>query len=288
MGDDIRGRITDQFSDRGERADIWHVLESFLDTESYLNLGYSPWYLPHVIGSSQRRLATKIGETIAEELDATSGRPLLDVGCGRGGPAHHLASRFGFAVTGVDLVPHNLALARRSGTDPAFVLGDATRLPFEPDAFTACTAIDAIVYLPDRSTVFEAVFDVLEPGGVFVFSDLLLSDDAETTYRPHVDAFADAWDMPPLATPTRYTDALEAAGFTDVATTDLTESSVGRFRKWTTLYRLLHASPLGPILDWWLNEHGLDAASIHDQLRRAHEALPALEHRLFIAHTPHE
>lgn len=46
-----------------------------------------------------------------------------------------------------------------------FVVDDATQLPFTTDSFTACTAIDALVYLPDRDSVFASVADVLEPAG---------------------------------------------------------------------------------------------------------------------------
>jgi len=282
---DLRDRITDQFSGRGDRADIWRVFDWFLETDAYLNLGYSPRYLPHLVGSSQRRLATLVGETLAADLDATTGVGLLDVGCGRGGPAHHLASRFGFSVVGIDLVATNVARAREHGTDAEYVVGDATHLPFRDGAFRACTAIDAVVYLPDRTPVFTAVADVLEPGGTFVFSDLLWRADSDVS-REAITAFADAWDMPTPGTRADYRRALDAAGFEAVRTTDLTPHSVGRFRRWTTLYRRVAATPLRAVLAWWLTRQGVDPDAIETQIARAHAALPALEHVLVVAHTP--
>ncbi|MFC6764216.1 class I SAM-dependent methyltransferase [Natrinema soli] len=93
-------------------------------------VGYSEWYQPHVVGSSQRRLVMEVGSGIASHLSATDGVRLLDVGCGRGGPASHLADRFGFRVTGLDLVPYNLERAtenaREKHVETEFVVGDAT------------------------------------------------------------------------------------------------------------------------------------------------------------------
>jgi SAM-dependent methyltransferase len=55
----------------------------------------------------------------------------LDIGCGTGTDSIYLAAH-GWDVTGVDMVPRALAIARRraaaAGVSPHFVLGDATRL----------------------------------------------------------------------------------------------------------------------------------------------------------------
>ena len=157
----LRERITDQFSYRGDRADVWRAFDLLLDTDAFLNLGYSAWYQSHLVGSSQRRLVTQVGSRVASHLPATDGVRLLDVGCGRGGPAVHLADRFGFRVTGLDLVPYNVARAtenaRERRVDAEFVVGDATQLPFANGSFAACTAVDALVYLPDRRPYALAV-----------------------------------------------------------------------------------------------------------------------------------
>ena len=285
----LRERITDQFSYRGERADIWRVLDLLLDTDAFLNLGYSDWYQSHVIGSSQRRLVTEVGSRLASHLPATDGVRLLDVGCGRGGPAIHLADRFGFSVTGLDLVPYNIkrATANTRGTHlkTEFVVGDATRLPFTEDSFAACTAIDALVYLPDRNSVFAAVADVLKPEGVFVLSDLVMQSDLSETERGSVDSFADAWDMPSVGTVEQYKAALDDAGFDLKVVEDITEHSVRRFRKWTTLSVQLLRSPLRTLIERLLRAYDLDPAAITEQVRDAHHALPFLQHVILVAKT---
>lgn len=283
----LRKRITEQFSYRGERADIWRAFDLLLDTDEFLNLGYSEWYQPHIVGSSQRRLVTEVGSRVASHLPATDGVRLLDVGCGRGGPALHLADRFGFHVTGVDLVPYNIQMAtenaRGTHLDTEFVVGDATRLPFTENSFAACTAIDALVYLPDRNSVFATVADILEPEGILVVSDLVMQSDVRETEREYVNSFADAWDMPSVGTVEGYEAALDEANFALEAVEDITEHSVGRFRKWTTLYLQLLRSPVRDPVERLLRAHHLDPAAITEQVRDAHQALPFLRHVIIVA-----
>ena len=283
----LRHRITDQFSYRGERADIWRAFDLLFDTDEFLNLGYSEWYQPHIAGSSQRRLVTEVGSRVASHLPTTDGVRLLDVGCGRGGPALHLAYQFGFNVTGVDLVPYNIQMAtenaRGKHLDSEFIIGDATQLPFTRDSFTACTAIDALVYLPERNRVFATVADTLEPEAVLVVSDLVMQSDVTETERRLVDSFADAWDMPSLGTVEGYKAALDETSFELKAVEDITKHSVGRFRKWTTLYLQLLTSPLRALIERLLGAYDLDPPAITEQVRKAHHALPFLRHVIFVA-----
>jgi len=295
----LRERITDQFSGRGTRADVWQALDLVLDTDAFLNLGYSAWHGTHALGDPQRRLATHVGRTVARHLPGTaSGRPfpraagprLLDVGCGRGGPAVHMADRFGFAVTGVDLVTHNVSLAtsraREHGVEAGFVVGDATQLPVAPERFRACTAVDALVYIPERRSVVRELADVLYPGGVAVVSDLVVRSGLSDADRRRVDAFAEAWDMPRPGTVESYREALTDAGLDVVGVEDLRPHSVGRFRRWSGPFLRLVDGPAGPLVRWALRKRGLDAAAVVEQIRLAHAALPALGHALVVGRKP--
>lgn len=279
-GDDLRDRITGQFSYRDERADVWRAFDLFLDTDRYLNLGYSPRYQPHLLGSSQRRLVDHVGTRLEALLPATEGVTLLDVGCGRGGPAVRLAERHGFHVVGVDLVPYNVARAEEHAGDAeaSFVVGDAADLPFRGGSVTAATAIDAIVYLPEKAAVLSELSRVLRPGGVLVLSDLLSRSSATDDERLAVDAFAEAWDMPPLLSVAEFERALREAGFGAITVSDVTPHSVGRFRRWTALYRWVTASPAGRLVERLLRRRGLNPSAMDEQVRRAHDALPSLRH----------
>lgn len=285
MDADRRKRVGDHFASRSERAGIWRAFDLVLETDAYLNLGYSARYQPHPLGSSQRRLVDVVGRRLGEA--DPPGRALLDVGCGRGGPATQFASRFGFAVTGVDLVPSNARRAREHarerGVDATVVVGDATALPFEHGSFAACVAIDSLVYVPERRAVFEEIADVLEPGGVIVVTDLLRAPDADSAA---VDAFADAWDMPPLDTIEAYEAWVSDVDLELDGVEDISAHSVGRFRRWTTPFLWLVDGPLGGPIEQAMARYGLDPAVVLDQVRRAHRALPDLRHVLLVARKP--
>lgn len=283
----LHERIAAHFSPASERDDVWGAFDYLLDTDAFLNLGYSPWYCPHVVGSSQRRLATVVGEHLAAHCPTTEGVRLLAVGAGRGGPAIHLADRFGFRVTGVDLVPYNVSRARanaaEASVDATFCLADAARLPFAPDSLGAAAAIDALVYLPDRAAVFGALADTLEPGGVFVCTDLVARPDLDDGARRAVARFAEAWDMPFPGTGRGHARALADAGFRVHEVADISAHSVGRFRTWTALYDRLAHGPTGRLLAGLLRRSGLDSDRVTEQVVSAHEALPHLRHVLLVA-----
>lgn len=315
----LHRRIVDQFSGRGERADVWRGFDRFLDTDRYLNLGYSPGHLPHVVGSSQRRLAARVGETLVAHLaagatDAAVGRPrsvargrpsvdgqeyshdgdrrptadvrLLDVGCGRGGPTCLLADRYGFDAVGVDLVLDNVGRARATasdrGVDAAFVVGDATRLPVRPGSVGAAVAVDSPVYAPDVGAFYREFAAALAPDGVAVVTDLVARAGLDGGERSAVDAFAEAWDMPPLVPLDAYRDAVADASLRVVVLEDLTPHSVDRFRRWSGAFLWLLEGPLGGALRWALRRRGMDPEAVADQVRRAHRALPSLRHVLVV------
>lgn len=277
----LRRRVVDQFSYAGEGAAIWRAFDRVLPTREYLNLGYSPWYLPVVVGDSQARLAGGLSDGLAERAGDPTGVRLLDVGCGRGGPARQFADR-GFAVTGLDLVAYNVALARTNAgpASGAFVVGDATALPFADDAFGACVAVDSLVYLPDEGAAFEEAARVLEPGGWLAVADLLACGDAPPGAGEALDAFADAWDTAPVVPAGAYRERLQAAGFTVETVEDVTANSTGRFRKWSRAFLALVDGPAGRALRALLRRWGVDVEAAVAQVRAAHRALPYLRHQV--------
>lgn len=286
VSDSLHDRITDQFSYRGERADIWRGFDFLLDTESFLNMGYSPWYLPYVLGSSQRRLAIKIATELKPRLVDTEETQLLDVGCGRGGPTIELAEELNVPALGVDLVPFNIATARTNATTHGigakFLVGDATGLPIATNTVDVCTAVDSLVYIPDKPAAFEELARVLKSGGVLAISDLLMSDSVGTAEADAVTDFAEAWDMPPLSTVEQYLTDLEHAGVTIDTVQDITANSIGRFQKWTRLY-LFFEMHIEGVVERLLSHWGMDRQAVSEQIRYAHRALPHLRHLLVTA-----
>lgn len=280
--DGIPARIVRQFSDVGDSAAVWRALDLVLETDAFLNLGYSRWYQTHLVGNPQRRLVDVIGRDLVDRLPETNGVALLDVGCGRGGPARRLARRYGFAVTGVDLVPYNVELAaeraRVGSQSTAYLVGDATRLPVRNEAFPAATAIDSPVYIDAKDRFYDELHRVLEPGGIAVVSDLVTADARSADDRTAIDAFATAWDMPPIPTRSAYLADLSESELDLLGLRDITANSVGRFDKWARLFLGVADGPLAGPLRRALAAKDIDLDEVVDAVAAARPALPLLRH----------
>ncbi len=106
---------------------------------------------------------------------------VIDVGCGSGTTAIALCQSVGCHITGVDLSGVRIANAIDSlEEEPAalqkkvvFEKASATDLPFAAETFSHAWSQATIYHVPDKVKVLEEVYRVLQPGGIFVFDDLL-------------------------------------------------------------------------------------------------------------------
>lgn len=97
------------------------------------------------------------------------GARVLELGCGSGVPStQQLARRF--KVTGVDISPRQIELARRNVPGAAFVCADIASLDFPDASFDGVVALYAISHLPreEHARLFADVFSWLAPGGLFL------------------------------------------------------------------------------------------------------------------------
>ncbi|MFI8189067.1 class I SAM-dependent methyltransferase [Streptomyces sp. NPDC085946] len=94
---------------------------------------------------------------------------VLDLGCGTGSLSL-LAAEQGHRVTGVDLSPAMVALAREklAGRDAVFLLGDAAAPPVGERRFDAVLARHVLWTLPDPARVLRHWRGLLRPGGRLV------------------------------------------------------------------------------------------------------------------------
>ncbi|MFJ9471785.1 class I SAM-dependent DNA methyltransferase [Streptomyces caniferus] len=102
----------------------------------------------------------------AELVRAAGAGPVLDVGCGPGRVTAHLAA-LGLSVSGVDLSPRMVALARRAHPGVRFEEGAMTSLDVPDGALGGVVAWYSIIHTPQERLpeVFAEFHRVLAPGG---------------------------------------------------------------------------------------------------------------------------
>jgi len=97
------------------------------------------------------RLA-EIHDSLVESLAPQAGERWLDVATGTGEVALR-AARSGVEVTGLDIAPRLLELARSTSSDIEWVEGDAQALPFGDGAFDVVSSCFGLIFAPDQEAV---------------------------------------------------------------------------------------------------------------------------------------
>lgn len=105
-------------------------------------------------------------------LAGAPGSSLLDLCCGTGTLAG-LGARLGLTVTGVDLSPHMLAVARAKRPGPAYLLADASALPLPDNRFDAVAVSFALHEKPfaTAAAILAEARRVVRDGGRILVAD---------------------------------------------------------------------------------------------------------------------
>jgi len=111
------------------------------------------------------------GEYVAQVIKNTSpieARTLLDLGCGGGND--DFAMKKHFKITGMDVSPEMLKLAKKLNPEAEYVKGDMrfARLKKSFDAVTIFDSINYMVTRDDLKAAFDTAHAHLKPGGVLV------------------------------------------------------------------------------------------------------------------------
>lgn len=147
---------------------------------------------------------------------------MLDLGCGKGGNAAHLAG-LGVRVVGVDVSPRQLIAAReRWGATPGLELHQAEAVTFlrgDTEGFDAVYSVYGAVWFTDPAQLLPAIRDRLRPGGRLVFSQRPAVEGCygcQASYIPRGDdedpLVVKRWDYEPDG----WERLLREHGYTDV------------------------------------------------------------------------
>ncbi|MGI9616038.1 MAG: class I SAM-dependent methyltransferase [Acidimicrobiales bacterium] len=177
---------------------------------------------------------TETTDVLADRAKIGAGTLVLDVGCGLGGPAFHLAEMRDAIVTGVDLVELNIDLAteraqaRGLSERVQFRVANALDLPFADETFDVVFGQDAWCHVPDKRALMAECSRLVRPGGAIAFSDWLQIGPMEPDLQSAALAASATADLADIA---GYCELLAANGFVDSWVEDTTGQFVARYRE---------------------------------------------------------
>lgn len=126
-------------------------------------------------------VTTEESNEIPRLLDLKPNSCVLEVGCGSGGYALHVAEKIGCVLVGLDINAagvrnaNQLALAKGLASMAHFQKCDVSKnLPFDGETFDAVFSNDVLCHVPGRAAVLGEIFRTLKPGGRMLFSDALV------------------------------------------------------------------------------------------------------------------
>ena len=162
---------------------------------------------------------------IVKDLDL-SGKVVLDIGFGTGGPSialardHHAARVVGIDVESqlCDRAARNIA--RAGLTDKVELkIVEPGPFAFDDESFDVVFSKDSIIHIEDKPALFKEIIRILRPGGVFVASDWLSSENEAE--KSALDEYHKISHLSfELATAKQMESALADAGFERVESRD--------------------------------------------------------------------
>ena len=196
---------------------------AFWDSEGSLHWGY----FDEVAGDDFLAACRRLNQVMLELSGIEANSLVLDLGCGNGNTSVWLAQQRPCRVTGIDLsgvrVHNAIDDAAKLPSELAsrlhFQKESATDLPFADGTFTHVWSQATIYHVPDKEAALREVYRTLQPGGVFIFDDLI---------KPNAQVSEDArryvYDRLLFDTPYNfqtYQDSLRDKGFDVVQAEDL-------------------------------------------------------------------
>ena len=165
------------------------IYRSFWDQEGSLHWGY----FDEATGTDFLKACANLNDIMANRAAIDQDSRVLDMGCGNGNTAIWLNKSRGCHITGVDLSGVRIANAQEAiKILPAqahgrvgFEKASATSLPYDEDTFTHVWSQATIYHGHQKDEALQEAYRVLNPGGVFVFDDLIkpkadISQEAST------------------------------------------------------------------------------------------------------------
>ena len=151
---------------------------------------------------------------------------ILDIGSGYSGTGRHLAQKYGCNVACLNLSEKQNERARQKNKEARVealvnvIDGSFESIPAPAESMDIVWCQDAILHSAHRMRIFEEVNRVLEPGGVFLFTDPMMAPGVDTS---ELQPILDRINLASLGDIETYEKYAKALGWEREAWEDLTE-----------------------------------------------------------------
>lgn len=190
----------------------------------YDGAGGQLWEL--VMGEQIHSGGPEMTDRLAAKTGLQAGMSVLDVCSALGGPARHLAKRYGVTVVGIDatatMIKEATQRTKQAGLCDRveFVRGDALDLPFEDERFDVAWGQEAWCYVTDKDQLIRQAARVLKAGGLIAFTDWIITGQINHTELAPLYA---SMTFPYMESFHGYQTLLDKHGFEVLAAEDQTE-----------------------------------------------------------------
>jgi len=165
---------------------VWHKLLIMFDNEkrvNFMNYGYAP-----VNGDAQvnlhkddesNRFCIQLYDHVVRDVDLENKR-VVEVGSGRGGGADYITRYYKpVKYTGVDISSGVIDFCNKFYKVPglSFKVGRAEKIPVESESHDAVVNVESARCYSDIDVFFSEVHRILQPGGHFLFADMMEKGD---------------------------------------------------------------------------------------------------------------
>ncbi len=226
--------------------------------------------------------------------NVTQATDILDCGCGIGGSALELATRFNARVTGITLSPvqakrateraEAAGLATDSAPCAQFQVANALQTPFADGSFDFLWSMESGEHMPNKAGFLQECHRLLKPGGKLLMVTWChrptdsLAGPLTAAERGQLDWIYQVYGLPYVLSLPEYQTIAENAGFQQVQTADWSQAVapfwdevIASAFSWDAVTGLLQAGPqtIQGALALWPMRQGLYGGLIRYGLLQA-------------------
>jgi len=168
-----------------------------------------------------------VGGPEQTDLLAKENFTLLDICSALGGPARHLAEKYGINVVGLDITPEMVLEAKKRTKGKPYAskieyrIGSGLDIPAHLNSFEVVWGQDSWCYIRDKVRLIEETWRVLKSGGTLAFTDWIWG--SVSVSEEDSDFLMEFMVFPDLQTLNGYAEIIESVGYKVVEKQDLQE-----------------------------------------------------------------